>query len=73
MSYILAISIEIKSLIFQHFKTAATAHNLIICAEARGNSSKWTWDLFTYAAFPLDEPSVNTGSSFSMGYMCKLQ
>ena len=57
------------NLIVQHLKTPSTTHNLIICAEAGGNSRERSCDPIIYAAFPLDELSINIASTFSIGYI----
>ena len=48
------------------------AQNSIICAGVEGNSREQTCLPITYAAFPLDEPSVNTVSTFFVGYIHKI-
>jgi hypothetical protein len=47
-------------LIIQHFKTPSTAHNLIICAEAGGNSKEQACDPIHIYFSPIEGLLLNT-------------
>jgi len=70
MSYILAISIQIKILIvFNILKTVATAHNSIICEAGESWENK---DMIqSHVSLPLDELFINTANAVFIDCMHK--